>query len=115
MTINRETYEELLDKCVKAGIKMTDQRRVILQVLTSALDHPSVESVFDRAKSIDASISMATVYRTLNLLDELELVSRREFNQNFFTALRSMPRTTTIWLISKQGMLSSSRTRSWKN
>ena len=83
MSIKRESYEELAQKCVTAGIKMTDQRRVILQVLVSAIDHPSVEVVFDRAKSIDSSISMATVYRTLNLLDELELVNRREFNQNY--------------------------------
>lgn len=83
MHISRDTYEQLEAKCVAAGIKMTDQRRVVLQVLTSAHDHPSVESVFDRAKAIDSSISMATVYRTLNLLGELELVDRREFNQNF--------------------------------
>lgn len=81
--IKRESYDELSQRCVEAGVKMTDQRRVILQVLTDASDHPSVESVFERAKAIDASISMATVYRTLNLLDELDLVSRREFNQNF--------------------------------
>jgi len=83
MTINRESYEELSDKCIRAGIKMTEQRRVILQVLTGAEDHPSVESVFERARAIDASVSMATVYRTLNLLDELELVARRDFNRTF--------------------------------
>jgi Fur family ferric uptake transcriptional regulator len=83
MHINRDSYKELEAKCMRAGVKMTDQRRVILRVLTSATDHPSVESVFDRAKAIDASISMATVYRTLNLLDEMELVNRREFNQNY--------------------------------
>ena len=42
-----------------------------------------MESVFDRAKTLDPSISMATVYRTLNLLDEMQLVDRREFKQNF--------------------------------
>lgn len=83
MHIDRDSYKELESKCVRAGVKMTDQRRVILQVLTSATDHPSVEAVFDRAKAIDASISMATVYRTLNLLDEMQLVDRREFNQNY--------------------------------
>lgn len=83
MQIKRETYEELNQRCIDAGVKMTDQRRAILQVLTSASDHPSVEVVFERAKEIDPSVSMATVYRTLNLLDELHLVDRREFNQNF--------------------------------
>ncbi len=37
----------------------------------------------ERAKEQDSSISMATVYRTLNLLDELELVVRHDFNENF--------------------------------
>lgn len=81
--IDRDTFEELEAKCAAAGVKMTGQRRVVLQVLAEAADHPSVESLFDRAKILDPSISMATVYRTLNLLDEMELVDRREFRQNF--------------------------------
>ncbi len=74
------TLEQL---CTKAGLKMTGQRRVILQVLDQAEDHPSVEDVYERAKAVDSSISMATVYRTLNLLDELEMVVRHEFKENF--------------------------------
>lgn len=81
--VERESYESLASRCVAAGIKMTEQRRIILQVLTSAADHPSVEVVFERAKALDPSVSMATVYRTLNLLDELELVQRHEFKENF--------------------------------
>lgn len=73
----------LEQKCADAGLKMTGQRKTILKVLDSAQDHPSVEEVYERAKSEDASISMATVYRTLNMLDELELVVRHEFKENF--------------------------------
>ncbi len=73
----------LEQKCTDAGLKMTGQRKVILQVLDGAHDHPSVEDVYERAKAVDSSISMATVYRTLNLLDELELVVRHEFKENF--------------------------------
>ena len=47
------------------------------------MDHPSVEAVYERAKAIDSSISIATVYRTLNMLDELDLVTRHEFNESF--------------------------------
>ena len=57
---------ELEQRCAEAGLKMTGQRKVILQVLGSAQDHPSVEDVYERAKDIDSSISIATVYRTLN-------------------------------------------------
>lgn len=83
MHLDRDTFEQLEAKCAAAGVKMTGQRRTILQVLAESADHPSVESVFDRAKALDSSISMATVYRTLNLLDEMNLVDRREFKQNF--------------------------------
>ena len=70
-------------KCADAGLKMTGQRKLILQVLDSADDHPSVETVYERARELDSSISMATVYRTLNMLDELNLVIRHEFKENF--------------------------------
>ncbi|NNG05489.1 MAG: transcriptional repressor [Inquilinus sp.] len=70
-------------QCVDAGLKMTGQRRVILQVLTESADHPSVEEVHQRTKQVDASISIATVYRTLHLLDEMNLVQRHDFNDNF--------------------------------
>lgn len=70
---------DLEQRCAQAGLKMTGQRRVILRVLGSSEDHPSVESVYERAKAIDPSISIATVYRTLGLLDEMNLVIRHEF------------------------------------
>ena len=73
---------ELEQHCVNKGLKMTEPRKVILKVLGEATDHPSVEDVYERAKAIDPSVSIATVYRTLNLLDELDLVKRHEFNEN---------------------------------
>ena len=73
----------LEQRCTAAGLKMTGQRKIILKVLDDAEDHPSVEAVYERAKSADPTISMATVYRTLNLLDELQLVIRRDFNEKF--------------------------------
>lgn len=74
---------ELEERCAEAGLKMTGQRKIILQVLGTAQDHPSVEDVYERAKKIDKTISIATVYRTLNLLDELELVIRHEFQEGY--------------------------------
>jgi Fur family ferric uptake transcriptional regulator len=74
---------ELEQRCIDAGLKMTGPRKTILRVLGESADHPSVEAVYERAKAIDSSISIATVYRTLNMLDELELVTRHEFNESF--------------------------------
>lgn len=71
----------LEQKCVDAGLKMTGQRRTILRVLSESDDHPSVETVYERAREADSSISIATVYRTLNLLDDLNLVQRHDFNE----------------------------------
>lgn len=74
---------DLEQRCAEAGLKMTGQRRVILKVLDGAQDHPSVEDVYERAKGLDSSISIATVYRTLSLLDELDLVIRHEFQEGY--------------------------------
>ncbi|MFK7839132.1 MAG: Fur family transcriptional regulator [Bdellovibrionales bacterium] len=74
---------DLETKCAEAGLKMTGQRKVILKVLSESEDHPSVEDVYDRAKKADKSISIATVYRTLSLLDELDLVIRHEFQEGY--------------------------------
>lgn len=73
----------LADRCANAGLKMTGQRKTILKVLDEAGNHMSVESVYERAKALDSSISMATVYRTLNLLDELHLITKHDFKENF--------------------------------
>jgi len=74
---------DLETRCAEAGLKMTGQRRAILEVLKSSEDHPSVEEVYDRAKKLDSSVSIATVYRTLSLLDELNLVTRHEFQEGY--------------------------------
>lgn len=73
----------LQERCTRAGLKMTGQRKIILRVLDEAEDHPAVDMVYERARNIDPSISMATVYRTLNLLSEMDLVVRHDFNENF--------------------------------
>ena len=73
---------DLEERCIKAGLKMTEPRKVILRVLSESEDHPSVDEVLSRAKVIDPSISIATVYRTLSVLDELEIVVRHDFNEN---------------------------------
>lgn len=53
--------------CIKKGLRMTEQRRVIARVLSDANDHPDVEQVHRRAAEVDPRISIATVYRTVRL------------------------------------------------
>ena len=65
--------------CVEHGLKMTGQRRVIARVLSDAEDHPDVEELYRRASALDGRISIATVYRTVRLLEERGILERRDF------------------------------------
>lgn len=58
---------------------MTGQRRVIARVLSDAADHPDVEELYRRAAAMDERISIATVYRTVRLLEEKGILERRDF------------------------------------
>jgi Fur family ferric uptake transcriptional regulator len=65
--------------CVERGLKMTGQRRVIARVLSESGDHPDVEELYRRATALDRNISIATVYRTVRLLEEKGILERRDF------------------------------------
>ena len=65
--------------CIERGLKMTGQRRVIARVLSEAGDHPDVEELYRRASLLDGRISIATVYRTVRLLEEKGILERRDF------------------------------------
>lgn len=58
---------------------MTGQRRIIAQVLEEASDHPDAEELYNRASRVDSNISIATVYRTVKLLEETGIIERHEF------------------------------------
>ena len=65
--------------CIERGLKMTGQRRLIARVLSEAEDHPDVEELYRRAAALDSRISVATVYRTVRLLEEKGILERRDF------------------------------------
>ena len=65
--------------CQEKGLKMTGQRRVIARVLSEADDHPDVEQVYRRASAIDPKISIATVYRTVKLFEEANILTKLDF------------------------------------
>jgi len=65
--------------CIEKGLKMTEQRRVIARVLSDAVDQPDVEQVYRRATEIDPHISIATVYRTVRLFEEANILERHDF------------------------------------
>lgn len=65
--------------CQEKGLRITDQRRIIAQVLSDTDDHPDVEELHRRAIAIDDGISIATVYRTVRLFEEAGILERHDF------------------------------------
>ena len=71
-----ETIEQ---KCIKKGVKLTEQRRVIAKVMTESDDHPNVDELYKRVTQIDSKISIATVYRTVKLFEESGILTKHDF------------------------------------
>lgn len=74
-----ERFERFQSDLKAAGIRLTAPRLVILRVIAAASDHPDAHALFRRAVAIDANVSLATVYRTLKLLQERGAVQRHAF------------------------------------
>ncbi|MEM9249240.1 MAG: Fur family transcriptional regulator [Pseudomonadota bacterium] len=71
--------DTLLDRLEAKGLRLTEQRRVIAEVLDESSDHPDVEALHARATARDERISLATVYRTVKLFEEAGLLDKLEF------------------------------------
>ncbi len=68
-----------LDVLARAGIRMTSQRRLLLKLVETIRDHPDVDELYRRAQALDASISLATVYRTVKIFADAGILTRHEF------------------------------------
>ena len=72
-------------KCLVKGVKLTDQRRIIVKVLSESKetygesDHPDVDELYNRVSKIDPKISIATVYRTVKILEEAGILIKHDF------------------------------------
>ena len=71
-----ETIEQ---KCIKKGVKLTDQRKIVAKVMSETNDHPDVDELYNRVSKIDSKISIATVYRTVKLFEESGILAKHEF------------------------------------
>jgi Fur family ferric uptake transcriptional regulator len=74
--IHMDRLEQL---CADKGLRMTEPRRIIARVLSSSEDHPDAEELHRRANSMDASISLATVYRTVKLFEDAGIIQAHDF------------------------------------
>ena len=71
--------KDIIQRCEQNGLRMTDQRRTVAQVLEASQDHQDVEELYARALKLDPRISIATVYRSVKLFEESGLLEKLEF------------------------------------
>ena len=77
-----ETIEQ---KCLSKGVKLTEQRKLIVKIISESKqeygesDHPDVDELYNRVSKIDSRISIATVYRTVKLLEEAGILAKHDF------------------------------------
>lgn len=64
------------EKFEKAQIRVTPQRALIVEVIMESSDHPDADLIYRRAIQKDSSVSVATTYRTLNLLEEAGILRK---------------------------------------
>ena len=73
------------DKCIAKGVKLTEQRKIIAKVISESKelygesDHPDVDELYKRVSKLDSKISIATVYRTVKLLEESGILTKHDF------------------------------------
>ena len=70
---------DIEEKCKAKGVRLTDQRRIIAKAMSVSIDHPDVDELHKRVNKIDKKISIATVYRTVKLLEESGIVEKHDF------------------------------------
>ena len=73
---------DIENKCIKRGVRLTDQRKLIAKVMSESADHPDVDELHKRVNKLDAKISIATVYRTVKLFEEAGIVAKHDFKGN---------------------------------
>jgi Fur family ferric uptake transcriptional regulator len=78
----REKLDEFI---LRRGLRRTIQREQIADVAFSRDEHFTAEELFDRVRKVDAETSRATVYRTLGLLVEADLLRQIDLGENQIT------------------------------
>ena len=70
------------NKCIKKGVRLTDQRKLVARVMSESEDHPDVDELHKRVNKLDTKISIATVYRTVKLFEESGIIAKHDFKGN---------------------------------
>ena len=70
------------DRCLRKGVRLTEQRKLVAKVMSESDDHPNVDELHKRVNKIDTKISIATVYRTVKLFEECGIIEKHDFKGN---------------------------------
>ena len=70
---------DIENKCIKNGVRLTDQRKLVAKIMSESDDHPDVDELHKRVSKLDSKISIATVYRTVKLFEEAGIVAKHDF------------------------------------
>lgn len=65
--------------CRSKGLKITRPRKLVARIIAESDDHPDAEEVYRRASEEDPRISLATVYRTVRILEEAKIIESHHF------------------------------------
>ena len=76
------TEGEIIQFLKMKNLKATPQRLTICRVVLSSENHPSAEQIYEIVKKEHRTISLATVYKNLAILDEIGLIRELHFNGN---------------------------------
>ena len=73
---------DIENKCIKKGVRLTDQRKLVAKIMSESDDHPDVDELHKRVSMLDSKISIATVYRTVKLFEESGIIAKHDFKGN---------------------------------
>jgi Fur family peroxide stress response transcriptional regulator len=74
------TTQQLIRKLHKRGYKVTPQRLAVFEFILSREDHPAADQIHKEVKKKYPTMSLATVYQALHLLNEMGLIQELGFN-----------------------------------
>jgi Fur family peroxide stress response transcriptional regulator len=75
------TPQEIADRLREWGVRVTPQRLAIAEAVLNSEDHPSVQQIFERVRDHFPSMTLATIYSTLDVLEKSGLIQELPFPQ----------------------------------
>ncbi len=76
MELREGMLEGFIERCREAGLKITPQRIAVYEILLRSDNHPTVEEIYDEVKKRYPFVSLATVYRTVETLEQMGLAKK---------------------------------------